>query len=130
MDRQERGTKSEWVLLTVTSVFLSVLLVLGAVDRRGSSVPGVTAETERTAETELIPKKPIPLDLNLATEEELCGLPGIGEELSRRIVRHRQENGPFTALEELMEVPGIGEGKFAALEGRICIEQRGREEET
>lgn len=128
MDRQERGRKSEWVLLAVTSVFLSVLLVLGTMDRRRSSVPGVTAETEQTAETELIPEKPAPLDLNSATEEELCGLPGIGEELARRIVRHRQENGPFMALEELMEVPGIGEGKFAALEGRICIERRGGEE--
>lgn len=107
-----------------------MLLVLAAMDRRALSGPGITVEVEReAAEMELIPEKPVPLDLNSATEAELSGLPGIGEELSRRIVRYRQENGPFTTTEELMEVPGIGKGKFAALDGRICVEQSGREDE-
>lgn len=34
-------------------------------------------------------------------------LPGIGEELSRRILEYRETHGPFAAVEELMEVSGI-----------------------
>lgn len=54
--------------------------------------------------------------------EELAQLPGIGEELARRIVEYRAENGPFEAVEEIMEVSGIGEGKFTALEDRITVD--------
>jgi len=39
---------------------------------------------------------------------ELCLLPGIGEALSRRIVAHRQLNGPFQELGDLRKVRGIG----------------------
>jgi competence protein ComEA len=36
-------------------------------------------------------------------------------------VEYREANGPFESVEELMEVSGIGEGKFAGLEGRITV---------
>lgn len=61
------------------------------------------------------------LDINSATAAELARLPGIGEKLSQAIVDYRQEHGPFTAVEEIMEVPGIGEGKFAAMKENIMI---------
>jgi competence protein ComEA len=67
-----------------------------------------------------------PLDLNTATAEELTQFPGIGEELANRIVEYREANGPFESVEELMEVSGIGEAKFAALEEQITV----GEEET
>jgi competence protein ComEA len=49
-----------------------------------------------------------PLNLNTATEAELDGLPGVGPVLAGRIVAWRAEHGPFTAVEELLEVSGIG----------------------
>ena len=66
-----------------------------------------------------------PLDLNAATAEELTALPGIGEELARRIVKYRTENGPFEKIEEIMEVSGIGEAKLAGLEGRVTVNEEG-----
>ena len=66
-----------------------------------------------------------PLDLNTATAEELTALPGIGEELARRIVEYRTENGPFEKIEEIMEVSGIGEAKLAGLEGRVTVNEEG-----
>ena len=61
------------------------------------------------------------LDLNTAGTEELEKLPGIGKELAERITAYRTEHGPFASVEQLLEVPGIGEGKLAALDGRVTV---------
>ena len=60
-------------------------------------------------------------DINSADAEKLACLPGIGEELAARIIAYRQEHGGFAAIEEIMNVPGIGEGKFAAIREMIYI---------
>ena len=54
-----------------------------------------------------------PVDLNQAGAERLTELPGVGEVLANRIVVHREAHGPFAVLEDLLDVPGIGEGKLA-----------------
>jgi competence protein ComEA len=117
--RDGKITKTEWILLALTGVFLCVLLILFFQDRIRMEEAGVETEIEVPQE-EILPDLS-PLDLNTATQEELAQLPGIGEELARRIVEHREANGPFETIEELMEVSGIGEGKFADLEGRITV---------
>lgn len=53
--------------------------------------------------------------LNSASATELETLPGVGPVLAERIVEHREEHGPFTEMEDLLDVPGIGEAKLAAL---------------
>lgn len=121
----EKGkiAKVEWLLLGMTALFLCFLLALFHRDRAAPA--GVEAETELPAsQEEVLPDLPdlTPLDLNTATAEELAGLPGIGEELARRIVEYRAEHGAFQSIEDIMEVSGIGEGKFAALEGRITVD--------
>ncbi len=63
----------------------------------------------------------IPIDLNQATEEELVVLPGIGENLAARIVEYRIAKRGFSRLEELMEVRGIGRGKYERLKRFICL---------
>ena len=113
-------TKTEWVLLGLTAVFLCGLWGLSAHDRAALKTSTVTTDNQVAQET-FMPDL-TPLDLNTATAEELTELPGIGEELARRIVEYRTENGPFETAEELMEVSGIGEGKFAALEGRVTVD--------
>lgn len=112
-------TKTEGLLLTLTAVFLCVLLVLFVQDRSALAESGV--ETAVEVPQEALQPDLTPLDLNTANAEELAELPGIGEELARRILWYREANGPFEAVEELMEVPGIGEGKFAALEDWITV---------
>ena len=118
-------TKTEWILLGVTGLFLCGLLVLFARDQAQMQAMGIATEIAVPQE-EILPDLS-PLDLNAATAEELAQLPGIGEELARRIVEYRESSGPFETAEQLMEVPGIGEGKFAALEGRITVEKEGAE---
>ena len=118
-------TKTEWILLGLTGVFLCGLLGLFFQDQTQMQAMGIATEIAVPQE-EILPDLS-PLDLNAATPEELAQLPGIGEELARRIVEYRESRGPFETAEQLMEVPGIGEGKFAALEGRITVEKEGAE---
>ena len=63
-----------------------------------------------------------PVNLNTADEAALTALPGIGVALAARIVEYREEHGPFKAVEDLMNVSGIGQGKLAALEGLVTVE--------
>lgn len=53
------------------------------------------------------PAEAPPLDINVASVEQLDELPGIGPALAERIVAHRERNGPFRALEELARISGI-----------------------
>ena len=61
------------------------------------------------------------VNLNNASVEQLDELPGVGEATARAIIEDREANGPFTTPEDLMRVSGIGEKKFAKLEGMICV---------
>ena len=55
------------------------------------------------------------LDLNLATVAQLVALPGIGPSLAGDIVAYRRAHGRFHSLDELQEVPGIGDRRLARL---------------
>ena len=61
------------------------------------------------------------LDLNTATQAQLESLPGIGPALAARIIQHRTANGPFAAVEELLNVSGIGDKKLSELEGLVTV---------
>jgi len=60
------------------------------------------------------------LDLNTATSEQLDALPGIGPVLAERIVEWRTEHGGFRSVDQLREVPGIGESKYATLKSKVA----------
>ena len=55
------------------------------------------------------------VDLNNGTLAELEHLPGIGPVLAGRIVAHRTSHGPFQNIDDLVQVPGIGEKRLAQL---------------
>lgn len=61
------------------------------------------------------------LDLNRATAQDLDALPGIGPVLAERIVRYREEHGPFKAAGKLRDVPGIGEKTFQKLAPLLAV---------
>jgi competence protein ComEA len=53
-----------------------------------------------------------PIPVNQATAEDFDRLPGIGLGLAQRIIDYRKDNGPFSNLEDLMQVKGIKEKTF------------------
>lgn len=113
-------SKAEGLLLALTGLFLCALLALAGRDRARLAENG--AETEASVPQEAFLPEAAPLDLNRATAEDLTALPGIGEALAERIVAYRTEHGPFSSPEELMEVSGIGEAKYAGLKDRVTVD--------
>ncbi|MBO9047327.1 ComEA family DNA-binding protein [Curtobacterium flaccumfaciens pv. flaccumfaciens] len=61
------------------------------------------------------------VDLNTADQTALETLPGIGPGLAGRIIAWRDEHGRFTAVEDLLDVSGIGDVRFAELRDRVRV---------
>ncbi len=61
------------------------------------------------------------ISINRAETADLLRLPGVGPVLADRIVAYRDANGPFTSIEDLLSVPGIGEAKLASIRDLIRI---------
>ena len=61
------------------------------------------------------------VNINLATADQLQALSGVGEATARAIVEDREAHGPFSSVEDLMRVSGIGQKKFDKLKGQICV---------
>lgn len=75
----------------------------------GSSDPGSSADPGQA------------VNINTATARELEALPGVGPSTAAAIVEHRDRHGPFTSVNELIDVRGIGEAKLAALRDLVHV---------
>jgi competence protein ComEA len=62
-----------------------------------------------------------PMDLNAATATQLDQLPGVGPVLAQRIVDYRTQHGGFRAVDELRQVSGIGDAKYADIKSLVRI---------
>jgi competence protein ComEA len=62
-----------------------------------------------------------PLNLNTATAADLQALPGVGAATAKLIIEHRQKNGGFKKVEELMNIKGIGEKSFLKLKPLVTV---------
>lgn len=61
------------------------------------------------------------ISINKATLEQLQTLPGIGESKAKDIISYREQNGPFTKIEDITKVSGIGESVFAKIKDYITL---------
>jgi competence protein ComEA len=59
--------------------------------------------------------------INQAGAEEMQRLPGVGPVLAERIVAYRDQHGPFENVEDLLDVPGIGEAKLAGFRELVVV---------
>jgi competence protein ComEA len=62
-----------------------------------------------------------PVDLNSATAAQLDALPGVGPVTAQRILEWRARHGRFTRVEQLREIEGIGERRFAQLRELVAV---------
>ena len=61
------------------------------------------------------------ISINNATKEELMTLPGIGEAKAKDIIDYRTKNGPFKKLDDLKNIPGIGDNVYNNLKENITL---------
>lgn len=69
----------------------------------------------------LNPRTAAPLDLNTATAADLEALPFVGPYMAGQIVAHRTSHGPFTAVDSLVRVPGVGPATLARIRDRLRV---------
>ncbi len=62
-----------------------------------------------------------PVNINTADLYRLCKLEGISESLAVEIIDYRTENGPFSKIEDLKEVNGIGDVRFNTIKNNITV---------
>jgi competence protein ComEA len=75
---------------------------------------------QRAAEAEA------PIGINAATAADFERLSGIGKIIAARIIAYREEHGPFTSVDDLLDVSGIGPKRLAALRERCFVDSLAR----
>ncbi len=73
-----------------------------------------TSNAENINESSLV-------NINTASEEMLCTLPGIGSEKAKSIIEYRMKNGNYKRIEDIMNVAGIKSGMFAKIRDKIVV---------
>lgn len=102
---------------------LSLAFVLGMFTGRNTNLPYkelqyndnavITPDNDMTVSNKL--------DINTANKEQLMELPGIGDVIAERIIAYRTTNGPFSAVDQILNVEGIGKTKFQQIETYIYV---------
>lgn len=89
------------------------------VPKKGEPVPQSLETLQESAPAQQNQEEKI--NLNTATEAELQTISGIGAKKAQEIIRFRDEQGPFKTVEELKNVPGIGEKTVERLKGMLTV---------
>ncbi len=126
--------KIAWLLLAIVCIFFAFCFGMSRGVGKTSGVQQIV--TERSGATVLerltgadpfaLPERSLGAVVNINTADltELTSLPGIGETLARRILDYRREHGPFSCTEALMNVDGIGQGRFEMIRNYVTVEEQ------
>jgi competence protein ComEA len=100
--------------MRVLGIWMLALLAIAAGGR-------AEAQEKAAAKPKAAAAVTTPVNINTASVAQLEALPGIGTKTAQLIVDHRQKNGPFKKVEELMNVKGIGEKSFLKLKPMVTV---------
>ncbi len=118
-----KASKTSLFFLVPTLCFLLLSLSFYCCARFLPSEPTLpTKPSHSTAPVSKAKPEELLLSLNSATVDELSCLPGIGDLLAQRIADYRREHGPFTSLEELLQIEDIGPGRLELLRNYLTLE--------
>ncbi len=95
------------------AVLESLNLARRVVDEEKILVPG-KKHLEQTDQSGLV-------NINTASQQVLETLPGVGPATAQNIIQHRDSEGPFTSIQDIQKVWGIGEKKFSEIKDLISV---------
>lgn len=120
------------ILLVITFVFAA--FTFGFLIGRNQNRDGMTVTvSEKVLTVPPIQTEPVeessesakeitfPISINNARKEEIMALPGIGEVLAERILAYREEHGPFSSPEDLLNVEGLGKKRLEDILSLITV---------
>ncbi len=116
MEAKEKTVSAYLWIALLTAAFTLLLFPY----TREAPQEGYRIETQYAAKEETAPRRE-KLDVNAASAQELETLTGVGPALAAEIVKEREENGAFEALEDLLRVKGIGESKIEGFRYEVII---------
>ena len=94
-------------LVVLAGIVWGALFLIAPIWQPGTPVTYMPALPQTEAAAESTPTQLV--DLNTADAETLQTLPGIGPAKAAAIIAYREEHGPFAALQDVANVPGISE---------------------
>ena len=104
-----------FIALVITQIAITTSNTVSVTIRDSeSSFDTASSKESSVIGTELI-------NINTATEDLLCQIDGIGEVRAQSIIKYREENGPFTCIEDLLNVYGIGKGTLEKMRPYITV---------
>ena len=106
---QAQDMVSEGESMTAGIVGGDAMEVQAQTAQGGASGNGQTATDDR-------------ININTASEADLCSIPGIGATRAAAVVAYRQEHGVFASVEDIMNVSGIKEWTYAKIKDRIKVD--------
>ncbi|WP_296049050.1 ComEA family DNA-binding protein [uncultured Alteromonas sp.] len=101
--------------LSIVKICMIMLALLAGFNAANAESLKMTDKVAQVATTESL------LNLNTASLEQLMALPGIGKSKAAAIINYRESEGPFSSVDELTRVKGIGVKMLAKLTGSIEV---------
>jgi competence protein ComEA len=89
------------------------------VPERGAAPVAASGAAASTGGAVAVPGAPV--NINTASLEELDGLDGVGPATAQKIIDYRTASGPFKTIDDIKNVSGIGDAKFAAMKDSITV---------
>lgn len=91
-------------------------------ERDGTALQIGIVEDDGTAGQEAAEPADAKININTATQKELCNIPGVGETRAAAIISYRESHGGFTKPEDIMKVNGIKEGMYEKIKDSISVD--------
>jgi len=103
----------------------NAILLIGAIIILGIGIKIALPSLPEVSRTTPVKIK-YPVNISIASKQELIQLPGIGKVYAERIIQYRDKIGRFNKKEDIMKIKGIGKKKFERLKPLITVEYEDR----